>query len=298
MGAGSSAIAVLVPVISGFIFNLIFHPVRYFSSRAEGQKLFFMSAGSGIHLSALVFLVVSVIKPFLHAESRPFRLAQFVNQSIPTPYARRFIFAFISSVAICSFLNLFSEWIVPGTKLKQQLLKSKSRTRAQRLCDRLADSNGSFMAQLFRRAADKQTLVVLTLKSRKIYCGRIFEVPPNIDEADACIEILPSFSAHRDKYRLRMGEARTEHPVLELWIARQRLYTLEENNRLLDQSYKRMYSKLIGMQCGLDLVRKFLRRIRRLLRMHGTRPMLWLLGFRARRASIPRGGSKSSTSMR
>ncbi|MGH8466251.1 MAG: hypothetical protein ACRER5_19090, partial [Pseudomonas sp.] len=135
MGAGSSAIAVLVLVISGFIFNLIFHPVRYFSSRAEGQKLFFMSAGSGILLGALVFLVVSGVKPLLPVDSWPLRLAQFINQSIPVPYAFRLILALIGAAVLASFLNLFSVWIVRGAKEKQQHLKGEPRTRAQRVYD-------------------------------------------------------------------------------------------------------------------------------------------------------------------
>lgn len=283
MGAGSSAIAVLVLVISGFIFNLIFHPVRYFSSRAEGQKLFFMSAGSGILLGALVFLVVSGIKPLLPADSWPLRLAQFINQSIPVPYAFRLILALIGAASLASFLNLFSVWIVRGAKEKQQHLKGEPRTRAQRVYDRLADTNGSSMAQLFRRAADKQSLVMLTLKSRKIYCGRIFEVPPNIDAADACIEILPSFSAYRDKDSLRMGDARTEYPVIELWIARQRLYTLEENIRLFDQNFARLSSQLIGPQRSSVIVEKFLRRTRRLLEMQREEAAEVVAGFQGRK---------------
>jgi len=265
MGAGSSAIAVLVLVISDYVFNLVFHPVRYFSSRAEGQKLFFMSAGSGILLGALVFVVISGVKPCFSGDSWPLRFAQFLNQSIPVPFAFRLIVTLIASIVLSSFLNLFSVKIVRGAKKRQQLLKGTSRTRAQRVYDRLTATNGSSMAQLFRRAADKQSLVMLTLKSRKIYCGRIFEVPPNIDAPDACIEILPSFSAYRDKDSLRMGDVRTDYPVIELWIARQRLHTLEENIQVFDQGESNLYKQLIALQPNTELVKKFLRRTRRML---------------------------------
>ncbi len=283
MGAGSSAIAVLILVISGYIFNLIFHPVRYFSSRAEGQKLFFMSAGSGILLGAFVFLVVSGLKPHFAEGTWPLRLAQFVNQSIPVPYAFRLILALIGSVVLSSLLNLLSVKVVGGAKEKQHLLKGTSRTRAQRVYDRLTETNGSSMAQLFRRAADKQSLVMLTLKSRKIYCGRIFEVPANIDAADACIEILPSFSAYRDKDSLRMGEHRTDYPVIELWIARQRLYTLEENLRLFDLNAKRLYLKMVGAHSNPGLVNKFLRRTRRMLETQRNEAHDVVEGFQGRK---------------
>lgn len=292
MGAGSSAIAVLALVISGYVFNLIFHPVRYFASRAEGQKLFFMSAGTGILLGAMVFLAVAGIKPCFNSGSWPLRFSQFVNQSIPIPYAFRLIVALFASVVLSSVLNLFSVKIVGGAKEKRQLLKGTSRTRAQRVYDRLTESNGSSMAQLFRRAADKQNLVMLTLKSRKIYCGRIFEVPSNIDASDACIEILPSFSAYRDKDSLRMGSVRTDYPVIELWIAKQRLYTLEENLRLFDLNADRLYSQAVGRNSIRNWRRNFYGALAGCLSRSGMRLMTWWWGFRERRILILRIGSR------
>lgn len=265
MGAGSSAIAVLVLVISGYVFNLIFHPARYFAGRAEGQKLFFMSAGSGILIGTVVFLAVSGLKPCLAPDSWPLQFAQFVNRSVPIPYAFRLILTLIASVTLSSFLNLISVRFVGGAKEQKQLLKGTARTRAQRVYDRLTDSNGSPMAQLFRRAADRQSLVMLTLKSRKIYCGRIFEVPPNIDASDACIEILPSFSAYRDKDSLRMGAERTDYPVIELWIARQRLYTLSQNIDAFDCNRAGLQQRIVAAGLPAGLAEKFMRRTRRLI---------------------------------
>jgi len=262
MGAGSSAIIVLVLVISGYVFNLIFHPFRYFASRAEGQKLFFMSAGSGILLGAVVFIAVSGLKPYLRAGSIPLEIAEFVNAAIPIPYAFRLIATLAGSVLLATPLNLISVFLVKGRRSTQDLLKSSSRTKAQRVYDRLTELHGSPMAQLFRRATDQQKLVMLTLKSRKIYCGRIFEVPPNIDASDACIEILPSFSAYRDKDSLRMGEQRTDYPVIELWVAKQRLYTLEQNLELFDANFEGLRSIVMKDIRSPEKADKFMRRVR------------------------------------
>jgi len=83
------------------------------------------------------------------------------------------------------------------------------------------------MAKLLRRAVDQQKLVMVTLKSRKIYCGHILEVAADIDAADACLEILPSFSGYRDKDSLKMGDDRTSYPAIDVWQANQRLRTAE-----------------------------------------------------------------------
>lgn len=283
MGAGSSAIAVLVLVISGYIFNLIFHPARYFSSRADGQKLFFMSAGSGVLIGAVVFLAVSGVKPYFCEGSLPLRIAQFVNQSVPIPYAFRLILTLFGSAVIASLLNLLSVKIVGGAGEKLHLLKGKVRTRSQRVYDRLTETSGSSMAQLFRRAADKQSLVMLTLKSRKIYCGRIFEVPANIDAADACIEILPSFSVYRDKDSLRMGGGRTEYPVIDLWVARQRLYTLEENLKLFDSNRGKLLTKMSLSSPGDGVAEKYLRRARRVIEIRRDEARGVVQGFQGGR---------------
>lgn len=115
------------------------------------------------------------------------------------------------------------------------------------------------MAQLLRRAVDEQKLVMLTMKSRKIYCGRVFEIPFDLTDDRACIEILPSFSTWRDKDTLRMGD-RTDYPVIDLWAAKQRLYSIEQQLELVDQhSSERDFSVLRTT----DLGKRFLRRVRR-----------------------------------
>jgi len=116
------------------------------------------------------------------------------------------------------------------------------------------------MAQLLRRAADEQRLVMFTLKSRKIYCGRVFEMPPHIDALDACIELLPSFSTYRDKDHLRMGQERTNYPAIEIWVARQRLYSVEEKLKLFERYVnRRIPLTLSATKDG----QKFIRRVRR-----------------------------------
>ncbi|TMN19670.1 hypothetical protein [Pseudoxanthomonas sp. X-1] len=248
-------------LISGYLFNLNFHPVRYYSNRAEGQKLFFMAAGSGLLLGAMVFGVLGLLRPYLASDNLVLKAAAALNGAIPIPHAGRLLATIITSIVSARLLNLASVWLVGGRgALAHSPDGIKARSRAQRVYDRLTERDGGAMAQLLRRAVDEQKLVMLTLKSRKIYCGRIFEIPFDLGEDRACIEILPSFSTWRDKDNLRMGVARTEYPVIDLWAAKQRLYSVEEQLRLVgvhlsDPKFEVLRSTERG--------RKFIRRVKR-----------------------------------
>lgn len=230
MGAGSSALVLVTLVISGYLFNLIFYPLRYFSTRAEGQKLFFMAAGAGLILGALVFVATGVIKSSANfADSEILAVAATIDRTIPVPYACRLVLTILLSVAIAFFLNGLL-WMRYGRK---------GRPTAKRVYNKLTGHFGNPLAQLLRRAAEQQKLVLLTLKSRKIYCGRIWELPPDIEDEDACVEVLPSFSTYRDKDTLRMGAEKTDYPVIALWEATQYLYSNRELLRFFDHEVAR-----------------------------------------------------------
>lgn len=226
MGAGG-AVLILVPLlISGYIFNLIFYPFRYFSSRAEGQNLFFMAAGSGLVLGALVFFITGqVARADWFTGGVAHRIALEIDRSLPVAHACRLLATIFSAVLLAVVLNGLL-WI---------RYRSRGRPTGKRVYDKLTDAFGNPLSQLLRKAADKQKLVMLNLKSRKIYCGRILEVPPDIESDDACIEILPSFSGYRDKVTLEVGQEKTNYPVIDLWEARQFLFSRREFLKLFEE---------------------------------------------------------------
>ena len=216
MGAGSSALILVTLVISGYLFNLIFYPLRYFSTRAEGQKLFFMAAGAGLILGAFVFVVTGLIRENAGlADSSIFAIAAAIDRTIPVPYACRLLLTIVFAVVGAFLLNGLL-WLRYGRK---------GRPTAKRVYNKLTGMFGNPLSQLLRRGAEQQKLVLLTLKSRKIYCGRIWELPTDIEDEDACVELLPSFSTYRDKNTLRMGLEKTDYPVIALWEATQYLYS-------------------------------------------------------------------------
>jgi len=227
MGAGGSAIILMTLVISGYLFNLIFHPLRYFAKRAEGQRLFFMSAGTGLVLAAFAFSSIGLLKSLLPADHALLRLAAFFHAAVPIDHANKLMVTLLGGMLLAKVLNLGAARFVGATASSRAGWTGKTATRAQRVYDKLTERHGSPMAKLLRRAVDQQKLVMVTLKSRKIYCGHILEVAADIDAADACLEILPSFSGYRDKDSLKMGDDRTSYPAIDVWQANQRLRTAE-----------------------------------------------------------------------
>lgn len=209
---GSTALALLPILISGYLFNTVFYPLRYFSGQADGQKLFFLAAGSGLLIAAFVFVVgggVATADWFIGSPMEA--AARAIDRRIPVPHACLLVLSMLVAVAL-GFLGNGLLWIRFGRR---------GRSTAKQVYNRLTDRFGNALCQILRRGADQQKLVLLNLKSRKVYCGRILEVPPNIELDGACIELLPSFSGYREKDTLRFGKERTEYPVIEAWEARQ-----------------------------------------------------------------------------
>lgn len=212
MTASASAITVLVLVISGYLFNLIFYPIRYFSARADGQKLFFMAAGTGLTIGAFVFLVAA----FLNGNTALTYAANQIDSAIPIPYACKLVSTIIFAIGLGLILNGLSILVLRGICNKET---------DKQIYKWLIQLFGSPRAQLLRRAADDQRLVLITLKSRKVYCGRILRVPVDIESDSSCIEVLPIFSTYRDKDTLAFGR-KTNYPAIDVWELNQYIYTL------------------------------------------------------------------------
>jgi hypothetical protein len=71
--------------------------------------------------------------------------------------------------------------------------------------------------ELFARALRDDKLVLISLKSRKVYCGLITETRGDHDSAVAHVQFLPSFSITRDKEKLQFDWAtKTEYIAYSL----------------------------------------------------------------------------------
>lgn len=212
MSAGGATLILLPLLISGYLFNAVFYPVRYFSHRAEGQKLFFMAAGSGLLLGSIVFVTTALVAAHpRYPDSGLQALARFLDQSVPLPHACRLLGMLLLAPVLAAGLNGLL-WLL--------LIRTKRSTR-EIVFEWVNKDLVSPLALLLRDAASQQKLVMLSLKSRKIYCGRILKLPSDVESDTAYLNLLPSFSSHRDKDSLDMSSRRVEYPVIALWEARQ-----------------------------------------------------------------------------
>lgn len=212
MGAGGATFVLLPLLISGYLFNAIFYPIRYFSIRAEGQKLFFMAAGSGLVLGSVVFIgtaLVAAHPAFIGSYLQA--VAHVIDAAVPLPHACRLLGMLLLAPGLAALLN-GGLWIL--------CIRSGRPTR-ETVFDWVNKDLVSPLALLLRQALSQQKLVLISLKSRKIYCGRILKLPSDVDSDKAYLNLLPSFSGYRDKDTLDMSPVRTQYPIIALWEARQ-----------------------------------------------------------------------------
>lgn len=222
MAVGSVALLLLPLLISGYLFNLIFYPFRYFSNRAEGQKLFFMAAGSGFILGAVAFVFAHLIRPLLGAKAEG--ISEFISAAIPMPHAGKMILTLVAAVLLGFVFNGIA-WL---------RFCRRQKPTAKCVYDSLTRRFGNPLDQLFRQATEAQKLVVITFKSRKVYCGRVMEVPGNLGADGAFIELLPLFSGYRDKDTLCFGDRKTKYPVITLWEVKRYIYSVEQKIAIVD----------------------------------------------------------------
>ena len=81
--------------------------------------------------------------------------------------------------------------------------------------------------ELLRQAVLADSLVLLCLKSRKVYCGVISEIRGNHESAIAHVQIIPAFSIARNKDTLQFEKStKTEYRAYHLKLAFERIRTL------------------------------------------------------------------------
>ena len=211
MESDVSIIGILPLLVSGYLFNLIFYPFRFFTGRADGQRLFFMSAGSGLVLGAMAFYAAHWLSVILATNSLGLmQSAQTaLRKAIPIPHA--------GSLLLTLFLGPLLGLLGNGIVFLIKLFRAPNIRAGRWVYGKMNSWFGSPLAQLLRRAADEQKLVLLNLRSRKVYCGRVMEAPSIVDDEHSYIELLPKFSIYRDRETLKFSGSPTNYPAFSLW---------------------------------------------------------------------------------
>lgn len=197
----------LVPLfVAGFVLVFVGYRTRFVASAAEGQKLFFVCATAGLCLGAMSFPLFGLMT------------TDVFRGQIASAYA--FAPKEVGPLALAIVLGAVIG-ILSNVEFLFRRIAHRGRIRFESTWHFafhwLATCQGTPLQQLLGNAASAEdALVMVTLTSRKIYCGTVLRLPPIFKADDQYIEIIPMYSAHRDKDTLALC-GRLDYPVFDYW---------------------------------------------------------------------------------
>ncbi len=223
----TSLFQVLPILVIGFLFNRHCFYFRYKVALAEGQRLFFVSAASGLCFALLAFLVRPMVPPVCW-------VATFLND-LPGQYSDISLLAALLAVFFVSVLNLsvvvtrslikVGGWQgssrpdarTPHYSLGLKSAKEWIKSAEEQMYAETVETHGNLLQRLVLKAFTGREQVLLNLKSRKVYCGFIDRIPAlSLDWRHQYIAIIPVFSAARDKDDLSLKN-RLDYRAFEQW---------------------------------------------------------------------------------
>ncbi|MGH7556314.1 MAG: hypothetical protein ACREMD_00750 [Gemmatimonadota bacterium] len=184
------AVLSLLALTGGFLFTHLCHYTSYRASRAETQRLLFLSACWGVGLlvlSRLMDLTIRKLCPGIYGVGADL-WSIFVPQDIPG--LALFSGAFLLGLILPWALNGF--WPAP--------LSKKVRAHVSR---QVIKKYGSDMERLLYNSIDQVIPVAITLKSHKVYIGWPIWVPRLTTELED-LSLLPAVSGYRDPETKRL----------------------------------------------------------------------------------------------
>jgi len=143
------------------------------------------------------------------------------HASIPVPYGLTFVATII--------LAVFAGHLANGVLWIRKRIKTPEDRRRVSVWAywRSMSEHVTALDELIRRAVSDDSLVLLCLKSRKVYCGSISGIRGTHESAAAHIQIVPSFSITRDKDSLSFNAGtKTDYKAYSLKRAFDRQVTL------------------------------------------------------------------------
>ncbi len=214
---GTGLAAVLPTLTAGFLFVVIHYQTRILASHAEGQRLFFMCAASGLILSALAQAMLALAPPgvLAHVET-------YVSDSQDRQYVLTFLLGPIAAYA-ANLVYAIYYWLI---------VKPESKSHASSPWEWAISAHvrqsGNPMRRMLVQAVDSngEQLVLLSLGSRKVYCGAVRRLPAPTP-GEEFIEVIPMFSATRNKDSLQF-EYKIDYPAFHIWRLKLRIALLQK----------------------------------------------------------------------
>jgi hypothetical protein len=184
----------------------------------EGQRLFFACAVSGFLIAAIGFPVyrrifATVFEPTLRS-------------LYPGSYVGELLATMIIAPVLAVLLNIGYScrmWVETKTVPKSVWEWAFSKLTAR---------FGNSLQRLLVEATEGQRLVLLTLTSRKVYCGMIARMPPSFKTDELYVELIPKFSATRDKDSLQLDH-KLEYRAFHVWTQVRRISSLRATAKKL-----------------------------------------------------------------
>ncbi len=211
MQGGGLLVSVLPVLVAGFVFNHLFFPIRFHAQRAEGQKLAFISALSGGIIVFFCFCLRSHAEAALIYWGIPADFLKEIRGAVPVPYALTLLGSIFLAGMIAVLGNFF--WYLASIRVRR---KSGGISLRQHIGRNFIAKHGNPFVKTMRAAAENEKLIMLTMKSRKVYIGSVLEIP--IDSGNLThIEFLPKASGFRDKDNLSLSMGVT-YPVHLIWV--------------------------------------------------------------------------------
>lgn len=249
-------LASILPVLTaGYLFVVICYKTRLLASQSEGQRFFFVCAASGLVMSGLAHAILNWgwFPPFTWWEQR-------ILAAIPEA-SRQHVLTFVLGPVMAGFVNLiywvyYRCWVRRNADSKYypsslwewviSIHNRKSGSSLHRMLVQTVDSNG-------------EKLVLVSMKSRKVYCGTVRRLPIPQQSGDEFIEVIPMFSATRNKDTLKF-EQKIQYPAFHLWRLQRRialLRSMRDSAKEKEEEYKKaIQQELSEREAKLESVAK------------------------------------------
>lgn len=168
----------LLPLLGGFLLLRFCYYFRIKAQRLENYRLILESAAWGVGLligGRGLALAIHYI-PLVHT------CEWLVSTLVPFPFAGTTLLAFVLGPGVAFLVNL---WIDQVTAK-----------------DLAIEQTGDRLLELLINAMDQTDAVMLTLDSRKLYVGYVWE-SPNLEIEMTHVVLLPAMSGYREQESLR-----------------------------------------------------------------------------------------------
>lgn len=205
MSAGSQVFLLLPILAAGFIFTLTWVRLRFIFATVDGQRLFLAVATSG-------FIIASISYPVYPAAIACVPELKNLFATYPINYVGESLLVLFFALVFGFVFNAV-EYVMVLPIFRG---KSGPREWKERIFQRIVRAYGGTMLGFLVDAYERRAMVMITLGSRKVYCGILRRIVPSSPKNEQFVELIPAFSGYRDKDSLKLIISE-RYDVFDLW---------------------------------------------------------------------------------